>query len=138
MYDEIEAAPQKFGVSESVRFLGFTPDADLPALYSLAELVAYPSLYEGFGLPVLEAMACGAAVVTSNNSSIPEVAGDAAVMIDAHDTDAIAGAMQRVLDDRKWRAALQEKGIRQARKFSWDKSARELHNVLVDKLSGQN
>lgn len=130
MYDEIYAAPQKFGVSESVRFLGFTPDADLPALYSLAELVAYPSLYEGFGLPVLEAMACGAAVVTSNNSSIPEVAGDAAMMVDAHDTEAITWAMQRVLDDPQWRAALQHKGIEQAKKFSWDKSARELREAF--------
>jgi glycosyltransferase involved in cell wall biosynthesis len=131
MYDEIYAAPQKFSVSESVRFLGFVPDADLPALYSLAELVAYPSLYEGFGLPVLEAMACGAAVVTSNNSSIPEVAGEAAVMVDAHDTEAITWAMQRVLDDRKWRGILQAKGIEQAKKFSWDKSAQELQNTFT-------
>lgn len=131
MYDEIYAAPQKFGVSDSVRFLGYTPDTDLPALYSLAELVAYPSLYEGFGLPVLEAMACGAAVVTSNNSSIPEVAGDAALMIDAHDTEAITWAMQRVLDDPLWRAALRQKGLRQAKKFSWDKSAQELRDAFT-------
>lgn len=131
MYDEIYAAPEKFGVSTSVRFLGFTPDADLPALYSLAELVAYPSLYEGFGLPVLEAMACGAAVVTGNNSSLPEVAGDAALMIDAHDTQAIAWAMSRLLDDHQWRAILQQKGLAQAKKFSWHKSAEQLRRAFL-------
>lgn len=126
MYDEIYAAPQKFGVSASVRFLGFTPDADLPALYSLAEFLAYPSLYEGFGLPVLEAMACGTAVVTSNNSSLPEVAGDAALLIDARDTEALAWAMSRFLDDRRWRGIMQQKGLAQAKKFSWQKSAQAL------------
>lgn len=127
MYDEIYAAPQKFGVSASVRFIGFTPDADLPALYSLAELVAYPSLYEGFGLPVLEAMACGAAVVTSNNSSLPEVAGDAALLIEARDVDALAFAMQKILDDSSLRAQLKQRGLVQAQKFSWQKSAQQLH-----------
>ena len=126
MYDEIYAAPQRFGVSEQVRFIGFTPDADLPALYSLAELVAYPSLYEGFGLPVLEAMACGAAVVTSNNSSLPEVAGDAAWLVDARDVQAIAGALEQVLQDAQWRGIMQTKALAQAKKFSWEKSARQL------------
>lgn len=130
MYDEIYAAPQKFGVSASVRFLGFTPDADLLALYALAEMFVYPSLYEGFGLPVLEAMACGAAVVTANNSSLPEVAGDAAVLIDARDTDALAGAMARFLDDTAWRGMMQQKALAQAKKFSWEKSARELRAVF--------
>ncbi len=126
MYDEIYAAPEKFGVSASVRFIGFVPDSDLPALYSVAEMVAYPSLYEGFGLPVLEAMACGAAVVTSNNSSIPEVAGDVALMVDARDVEAIAWAMSRFLDDHQWRDAMRQKGLAQAKKFSWDKSAQQL------------
>ncbi len=121
------ATPQKFGVSASVRFIGFTPDVDLPALYSLAELVAYPSLYEGFGLPVLEAMACGAAVVTSNNSSLPEVAGDAALLIEARDVDALAFAMQKILDDSSLRAQLKQRGLVQAQKFSWQKSAQQLH-----------
>jgi glycosyltransferase involved in cell wall biosynthesis len=130
MYDAIYDAPQKFGVSAAVRFLDFVPDADLPALYAQAELVAYPSLYEGFGLPVLEAMACGAAVVTSNNSSLPEVAGDAALMVDARDTEAIAWAMQRFIHDRTWRAIMQKKGLNQATKFSWDKSAQELCRIF--------
>ncbi len=131
MYDEIYAAPEKFGVSASVHFIGFIPDADLPALYSLAELVAYPSLYEGFGLPVLEAMACGAAVVTANNSSLPEVAGDAALLIDARDVDALAWAMQRFLDDTTWRRIMQQKGLAQAKKFSWQKSAEQLRAAFA-------
>lgn len=126
MYDEIYAAPEKFGVSDAVHFIGFVPDADLPALYSLAEMVVYPSLYEGFGLPVLEAMACGAAVVTSNNSSLPEVAGDAALMVDARDSEAIAWAISRFLDDHQWRGIMQGKALKQAKRFSWDKSAEQL------------
>ena len=131
MYDEIYEAPEKFGVSASVRFIGFTPDADLPALYSLAELVAYPSLYEGFGLPVLEAMACGAAVVTSNNSSLPEVAGDAALLIDAHDVEALAWALGRFLQDSQWRGIMQTKSLAQAKKFSWTKSATHLRAAFA-------
>jgi glycosyltransferase involved in cell wall biosynthesis len=131
LYDEIYAAPEKFGVSAQVRFIGFAPDEDLPALYSLAELFVYPSLYEGFGLPVVEALACGAAVVTSNNSSLPEVAGDAAVMIDARDTDALVWAIRRLLEDSTWRAIKQTKALEQAKKFSWQKSAAELQRVLT-------
>lgn len=130
MYDEIYAAPEKFGVTQSVRFLGFTPDANLPALYSLATLVAYPSLYEGFGLPVLEAMACGAAVVTANNSSIPEVAGNAALMIDAQDMQALTNALAQVLDDTELRRSMQEKSIHQAKKFSWQASAKQLQRAF--------
>jgi len=133
MYDEIYAAPQKFGVGGAVRFLGFTPDADLPALYSFAELFVYPSLYEGFGLPVLEAMACGAAVVTSNNSSLPEVAGDAALLVDAQDTDALVSAMRCLLEDTDLRKRLQEKACERAKLFSWEKSARELREAFEGK-----
>lgn len=132
MYDEIYEAPQKFGVSAQVRFIGFTPDEDLPALYSLAELFVYPSLYEGFGLPALEALACGAAVVASNNSSLPEVTGDAALLIDPRDTAALTWAMQRLLDDSTWRATLRQKALAQAKKFSWEKSATELRQVLTE------
>lgn len=130
MYDEIYAAPEKFGVRDSVHFLGFVPDADLPALYSIAELFVFPSLYEGFGLPVLEAMACGTAVVTANNSSLPEVAGNSALMVDARDTEAIAWAMSRFLDDATWRGIMQQKGLVQAKKFSWNKSAQQLRSVF--------
>lgn len=126
LYDEIYRAPEQFGVAEHVRFLGFVPDADLPVLYSLAALVAYPSLYEGFGLPVLEALACGAAVVTSNNSSLPEVAGEAALLVDPRDTEALCEAMARLLDDGALRAELGRRALVQAGKFSWEASARQL------------
>ena len=131
MYDEIYEAPEKFGVSAQVRFIGYTPDEDLPALYSMAELFVYPSLYEGFGLPVLEALACGAAVVTSNNSSMPEVAGDAALLVEARDVNALVWAMERLLNDATWRAIKQKTALKQAAKFSWTKSAAELRRVLT-------
>jgi glycosyltransferase involved in cell wall biosynthesis len=126
MYDEIYAAPEKFGVAENVVFLGFVPDADLPALYSLCSLFVYPSLYEGFGLPVLEALACGAPTVTSDNSSMPEVAGGAALLVDARDTGALTDAMLRVLDDENLHADLARRGLEQSKKFSWEASARQL------------
>jgi glycosyltransferase involved in cell wall biosynthesis len=125
-YDEIYRAPAEFGVAPSVRFLGFVPDGDLPALYSMASLFVYPSLYEGFGLPVLEALACGAPVITSNNSSLPEVAGDAAILIEPRDAEALAVAMARLLDDGNLRRDLGQRGPAQAYRFSWDASARQL------------
>jgi len=104
-----------------VRELGHVPDADLPALYRLAEAVAYPSLAEGFGLPVLEAMASGAPVVTSNRSSLAEVAGSAAVLVDPEDEAAIADGIDRA---RRGRGRLAESGPARARTFSWEKTAR--------------
>ncbi len=130
LYDEIYKAPEKFGVSAAVRFIGFVPDEDLPALYSLAEVFVYPSLYEGFGLPVLEAMACGAAVVTSNNSSLPEVAGDAALLVDAQDTGALTWALRRLLEDGTRRGIMQQKAVERARKFSWEASAAKLREIF--------
>ncbi len=100
-YAEVEATLHDIGCRERVRFTGFVEEADLPALYAAADLFVYPSLYEGFGFPVLEAMACGTPVITSNLSSLPEVAGDAALLVDPHDMNALANAMQQVLD-RSW------------------------------------
>ncbi|MEK7377033.1 MAG: glycosyltransferase family 1 protein, partial [Candidatus Margulisiibacteriota bacterium] len=97
---------------------------DLPALYSMASLLVYPSLYEGFGLPILEAMACGVPVITSNISSMPEVAGDAAVLIDPNGIDEIAKAIKDVLGDEHLRQSLISKGYQQAKKFSWEKCAK--------------
>ncbi len=132
MHGDIYHAPEKFGVSDNVRFLGFVPDRNLPALYTLATLVAYPSLYEGFGLPVLEALACGAPVVTSNTSSLPEVAGDAAMMVDPRDVDALAVALGQMLDDAQLRTDFARRGLIQARKFSWNASARQLREAFVN------
>ena len=112
------------GLERAVHFPGFIDDDDLPAVYSGAALFVFPSLYEGFGLPPLEAMACGVPVVTSNVSSMPEVAGDAAVLVDPRDVDGLASAIARVLGDAALRASLRAAGIARARQFSWETTAR--------------
>jgi glycosyltransferase involved in cell wall biosynthesis len=118
-----------------VTLLGLVDDDDLPALYSTAELFAYPSLYEGFGLPPLEAMACGTPVVCSRTSSLPEVVGDAALVVPPSDEEALASAIWEVLLNQELRQQMREQGLRQAALFSWDKAARETLSVyreLVD------
>lgn len=120
---------KRLRLSEFVHFTGFADDADLPALYSGAVTVALPSLYEGFGLPVLEAMACGAPVLTSNISSLPEVAGDAALLIDPHETQAIADGLMRLITDSALRDQLIARGYLQAARFTWERSALELQAI---------
>lgn len=122
-YPESRALAAPLG--NAVRFLGPVDDADLPGLHSAAALFAFPSLYEGFGLPVLEAMACGAPVVCGNRSSLPEVAGEAGLLVDPTDTEAIAGAIQRVVEDDGLRRSLGEKSLAQAANFSWQRTAAE-------------
>ncbi|MCE2490620.1 MAG: glycosyltransferase family 4 protein [Anaerolineae bacterium] len=117
------------GIQDRVHLIGFVDDEDLPALYSAAEVFAFPSLYEGFGLPVLEAMACGTPVVTSDLSSLPEVAENAALLIDPLDVEALADALRRLLDDSELRRQLIQAGQTRAGKFTWRKSARELLEV---------
>lgn len=109
-----------------VRALGFVPDRDLNCLYRLAEAVCYPSLYEGFGLPVLEAMAAGAPVLTSDRSSLPEVAGGAALLVSPMDIDDIASGLLRLLEDEQLRTRLVQEGHRQAARYSWSSAARDL------------
>jgi glycosyltransferase involved in cell wall biosynthesis len=116
--------------SDVVRLLGYVPDEDLAGLYSGARAFVFPSLYEGFGFPVLEAMACGTPVICSDTSSLPELVGEAALLVDPTDTSALASAVARVLSEDNLRAALVEKGFVQARKFSWDRTARETLEVL--------
>jgi glycosyltransferase involved in cell wall biosynthesis len=127
--DPIYETIRETGMSDFVHFIGFASDDDLPALYSGAACVAFPSLYEGFGFPVLEGMACGTPVVTSNVSSLPEVAGDAALMVDPYDVEEIAHAIQRVLDDETLRQTMIERGFAQARRFTWERSARQLLEI---------
>jgi glycosyltransferase involved in cell wall biosynthesis len=112
------------------------PDEDLPALYSGAAAFAFPSLYEGFGLPVLEAMACGAPVVTSNVSATAEVAGDAALLVDPRGVDALGDALGRVLADGALRQELRQRGFERARQFSWERTARETL-LLYERVAAQ-
>lgn len=130
VYRQVEA----LGLTDEVVFTGYVPLEDLVAFYNLAEVYVYPSLYEGFGLPVLEAMQCGTPVVTSKSTSIPEVAGDAALLVDPLRVDEIAAAMLAVLTDPAAAAALRARGIEQARKFSWETTAErtaEIYRTLA-------
>jgi glycosyltransferase involved in cell wall biosynthesis len=126
LYEETFATVERLGLSGDVVFLGYVPETDLPALYSLARLFVFPSLYEGFGLPPLEAMACGTPVVCAHTSSLPEVAGDAALLVDPLDADGLAAAMQQALSDEGLRARLVERGLRQAARFTWRAAAQQL------------
>jgi len=126
LYAETFATVERLGLSGDVVFLGYVPEADLPALYSLARLFVFPSLYEGFGLPPLEAMACGTPVICAHTSSLPEVAGDAALLVDPLDADGLAAAMQQALGDEGLRARLVERGLRQAARFTWRAAAQQL------------
>jgi glycosyltransferase involved in cell wall biosynthesis len=120
---------RRLGLAESVRFLGHVPRADLPALYSAADALVFPSLYEGFGLPALEALACGTPVVVSNVSALPEVVDDAALQVSPLDVEALADAMERLLRDDRLRADLRERGLQRAAQFSWEKAARQTAEV---------
>ncbi len=121
--DELRARADAAGVAADVRLPGWLADADLEGLYALAAVVAFPSLYEGFGLPVLEAMARGVPVVTSGRSSLPEVAGDAALLVDPTSSAEIAAALERVLADAALRERMSADGLAQAGRFSWDRTA---------------
>ncbi len=119
----------------NVHFTGYVDDKLLPALYTGAEAFVYPSLYEGFGFPVLEAMACGTAVLTSNVTSLPEVAGEAAILVDPRSEDDIKDGFTELLRDGQLRSRLQERGKERAASFSWDKSVRKTED-LFRRLSG--
>lgn len=123
------------GMREFVRFTGFVDEADLPALYSGAACFAFPSLYEGFGLPILEAMACGVPVVTSNLSSLPEVAGDTALMVDPYDLDALTDALRHLIEDSALRERLIAGGYERARQFTWRASADHLRQIYATLLA---
>ena len=135
--DRIFGTIEELHLADRVILTGFIPErADLVSLYSAADLFAFPSFYEGFGLPVLEAMTCGCPVVTADNSSLPEVAGEAAVLVDAGDVPGIAEAMRRVLDDDALRQAMVARGFEQARRFSWEACARTTLGVYMELAGG--
>ena len=124
-YEEIKDLVDKWGLAKRVLFPGFVPTESMPILYNGAELFVYPSLYEGFGLPPLEAMACGVPVVAANASSIPEVVGDAALLYDPYDENSLSQAVLQVVQDEKTRERLIERGAKQQARFSWVKAATE-------------
>jgi alpha-1,3-rhamnosyl/mannosyltransferase len=121
-YPEARVAAERLGLDDGVRFLPGPPEADLPALYSGAEVFAFPSRYEGFGLPPLEAMACGAPVLCCDTSSLPEVVGDAALRVDPT-PEALANGLARLLEDGTLRAELRAAGPSRAAVFSWRRTA---------------
>jgi len=123
-YDPIFSAVERLNLQDSVIFAGYVPNSDLPLWYNAADAFAFPSHYEGFGMPVLEAMACGTPTVTSLASSLPEVAGDAALMVPPDDIHALADALDRTLTDTTLRQELRAKGIARAAPFTWEETAR--------------
>ena len=133
---EIDATFRRLNLDRYVNFAGYVDDTHLPALYSAAEVFVFPSLYEGFGLPPLEAMACGAAVVTSGVSSLPEVVGAAALTVDPYDVAALASAIERVLTDNALRVDLGRRGRERAARFTWRRTARETL-TLYERASGR-
>jgi glycosyltransferase involved in cell wall biosynthesis len=130
-YAALRRAVHRYQLHKYVRFLGYLPEETLAVLYRLAGVFVFPSLYEGFGLPPLEAMASGTPVVTSNASSLPEVAGDAAILVDPYEPAAIADGMYRVLADERLRHDLRCRGVARAKQFSWEASVRRIHDIYM-------
>ena len=128
-YNEIFEEPDRLGIKDRVIFPGFIADDDLPAVYCSATIFTYPSLYEGFGMPVLEAMACGTPVVTSDRSSLPEVSGDAGLLVNPLDEKAMTASMERLLANPSLCQELIIRGRRQASRFSWGRAAEQLLEV---------
>lgn len=126
---DIYALSRHLGLEHRVQFLGYVPDALLPALYNTATIFVYPSLYEGFGLPVLEAMACGTPVIASNTSSLPEVVGEAGILVEPLDIKELASAMFLLAQNAELRRGLTRKGLERAARFSWERTARETIRV---------
>jgi glycosyltransferase involved in cell wall biosynthesis len=123
LYDEVFERIEALRLEGYVRFLHDVPDTDLPGMYNAASVLTTPSFYEGFGLPALEAMACGTPVVVADRASLPEVVGDAGLLVDPDDTDSIAKALRRVLTDDPLRARMRELGLAQAASFTWERAA---------------
>lgn len=134
-YDEVFDEVDRRKLEGRVFFPGFVAEADLPALYSTASLFVYPSLCEGFGLPLLEAMACGTPVIAANRSALPEVVGQAGLLVDPEDTLAIAGAMAKVLEDTELRQQLAAAGRARAAGFTWERMAGQLINLYQALIS---
>lgn len=130
--DEVHKTANEVASSSSIRFTGFTASEDLPALYNAADAFVFPSLYEGFGLPVLEAMACGTPVAGANASSIPEVVGDAGLLFDPYDEEAIADSILQILTDSELSRRLSERSLRRAGMYDWRRTAARTLNILCN------
>jgi glycosyltransferase involved in cell wall biosynthesis len=135
MYDEIFQRVQALSLEERVRFTGYVPDDELPLWYNAASALVYPSYYEGFGMPVLEAMACGTPVIAAQTSAIPEAAGDAALLFDPQDKEALRERMAAVLDDPSLAATMRQNGLSRAAHYAWPRSARAMLGVYQRALS---
>ena len=130
MFEEVLDLPRKLSIEERVLFTGFVPDDELNLLVNGALAFTFPTLYEGFGIPVIDAMAAGIPVITSNTASLPEAAGKAALLVDPYSVDQIEQAIRTITTDKKLRSKLSKLGINQAKKFSWKKCAKETLRAL--------
>lgn len=128
LFQQVEA----LGLGQRIHFTDYILDEDLPALYNLAHLFVYPSRYEGFGLPVVEAMACGLPVVCTDAASLPEVAGDAALLVPPDDAETLAAAIRRVLTDPGLQAEMRARGLKRAKRFTWEETARRTVQVYEE------
>ncbi|GHO44979.1 glycosyltransferase family 4 protein [Ktedonospora formicarum] len=137
LYDETHELVSKLKLEKRVLFLGRVSDLELVHLYSMAQIFAFPSFFEGFGIPPIEAMACGAPVITSNISSLPEVVGEAALKVDPYSIDELAHAIAQLTESETLRQELRQKGYEQARKFTWEQSARKMLSVYQRLYEGQ-
>ena len=138
LYGETLRAVEQSGVAAHVIFTNYVPEQDLPALYTGALCFVYPSYFEGFGLPPLEAMGCGAPVIAGDRTSLPEVVGDAGLLVNPFDTDAIGAAIERVIDDNELRARLRTRGLERAALFSWRETARKTFEVYQRATGGRD
>jgi glycosyltransferase involved in cell wall biosynthesis len=131
-YYKLRSKAHELGIGEKVRMLGYVPDQDLPALYSAGSLFVFPSLYEGFGMPVLEAMACGTPVACSNTGALKEVADDAAILFNPEVPEEIAEAIHRILSNDSLNANLIRKGLMRSDSFRWDPVARQIISIYKE------
>jgi glycosyltransferase involved in cell wall biosynthesis len=123
-------------LENAVIFTGYVADEEKPLLLASAEAFCFPSLYEGFGMPVLEAMACGTPVLTADNSSLVEVAGDAAFLVNAYSVEEMANSLERLCFDENLRRELREKGLERVKKFTWQNAAKQLYGVYTEAVNG--
>ncbi len=137
LYDELLARVGQLGLGERVRFAGYVPDEALPLWYNAAEILVMPSLYEGFGLPIVEAMACGTPVVAADVSAMPEAGGDAALLFPPHDSAALARALAAVWNHPQQAAEMRQRGLAQAQRFSWAKAGAETAAVYQKAMNNE-